>query len=69
MKAEDIAEVDHHYARTIRGVQRTGRIAVGQVYHLEGPGRGWYVIGTDKATGRHITLRPVQVLRRVRVRS
>lgn len=66
MKAEDITEVEHHYSRTLRGVTTTGHIAVGQVYHLAGPGRGWYIIGIDKATGRQITLRPVHVLRRVR---
>jgi len=68
MKPEDIAEVDHHYSRQIRGQTITGRISVGQVYHLKGPGRGWYVIGTDKATKRQITLRPKNVLKRVRVR-
>lgn len=66
MKPQDIAEVDHHYTRTIRGAKRTGRIKVGQVYHLKGQGRGWYVIGVDKATGQQITLRPANVTRRVR---
>jgi hypothetical protein len=68
MKPQDIAEVDHHYTRKTRQGVVTGRIAVGQVYHLPGSGRGWYVIGLDKATGRQITLRPVNILRRVRAR-
>lgn len=67
MKPEDIKEVEYVYTRTILGEQRTGKIAVGQVYHLKGTGRGWYVIGLDKKTGKQITLRPRNILRRVRV--
>lgn len=66
MKPEDIAEVGHHYQRTRLGVVTAGRVDVGQVYQLKGRGRGWYVIGVDKDTGKQITLRPSQILRRVR---
>lgn len=68
MKPQDITEVEYHYSRRQYMTTVTGKIAVGQVYHLAGQGRGWYVIGLDKKTGKQITLRPANILRRVRVR-
>jgi len=66
MKIEDITEPhSFHYSRTLRGktISGTGRIV--QKYPAA---NGWQIILHDAKNKRAPTLRPVHILRRVRIR-
>jgi hypothetical protein len=66
MKVEDITEPHaYHYERRLRGKVITGTGTVVQKYQA---GNGWQIILHDKKNRRAPTLRPVHILRRVRVR-